>query len=421
MTVSNYISGEELPEVIQYTPKFGNLSIPATTNIMEEGTEETTERIRITTEELINMEEFIGNRDSESRIENKARKKALCGDDWNVSHTIHFEVGELSEFDTWEYMINGKKVMVSFQAGTKFLLNGNTRAWGIRKGYFKNVPSHVEANLIKFKTLDDMQQFYWKIDSQISTETATDVFHSIYDKLEFEPVSKKYGTGGSYGTGLSVMGAIICPTKWGERGFAYQNSYRPLPHEDQTRAQNRMRQEMFTYYVDEMRFNDSLCAVQEKNKKHTRFDAAAQAAHMIKFRGDGGVITRMHQKFIDAYFDPTQRNISLVNNPLQYALAEAWGPINFREHDKMIENMQRGNFGLNKDDVRGGGYFAVAKHLFYLVQIEKDGQIDRKQPMKKSVHRGGSFDYIAWMMDYVREHRLFFFVNDPAYVGANLK
>jgi hypothetical protein len=401
----------DIEEVVPYTPKIhGKYKVPSNTKIKGAFDKSQMETVMMPIEELINIEEWLGNRNSEARLEDQARRDAMSGE-FDLAHGIHFEVGELRDFGVWKTRKGGRVVHSSHQPGSRFLLNGNTRAWGIRKGYFDSVPSHVAVNILKVDTLEDMQQLYWKMDSKLSLETVGDVFTAAYDDLGFVPKSNQYAKTGGFGTALSRYGALINPKLWGNSGFSAEKGVFPLDHEDVIRAQNRLRQEMFDCYIEEMRFNDE--QMDRKKTADQRWDSTCAIAHMIKFRVDGFKVTPLHQEVLDAIFDGNVRTPDKVNTPIQFILAEMCGLGHSSASDSKVEFPMRGNWG----NPVIGAKPAVAKHLFYLVQMEQQGCIDKPCTMKRSVTKGGKFDYLDWLLGYLHENRILFAEDSTKWIG----
>jgi hypothetical protein len=397
--------------VVAYAPQFGGYKVPEGTKIKSAFGSNEIETILMSVEELINIDPWLGNRNSLKRLDDKARREAMSGD-FDLSHGIHFEIGELKNYDTWRSVKDGVVSHTSFQPGTRFLHNGNTRAWAIRKGYFDSVPSHVRVNIIKMDTLEDLQGLYWKIDSAFCFETQGDVFQAIYDDIGFIPKSNQYRNSGSFGTALSRYGALANPQLWGKYGFSVQGGVYPLDHEDYFRAKNRLMQEMFTCYIAEMRFNDE--QLERKKTADQRWDATTAIAHMLKYRADGFRITPIHQEVLDAIFDGGIRTPDKVDSPIQYILAEMVGLGQGACSDDKVEFPSRGNWG----NPVIGAKPAVAKQLFYLQEMEKVGRIDQKKRMKRSVTKGGSFDYIKDFLDpFLADNKIFFMDSGSQYIG----
>ena len=405
------LNQNEVEEVVAYTPKFGTYTVPTDTkvNSATSGIEEI-ETMMMPVEELINIEPWLGNRNSKQRLEDKARREAMSGE-FNLAHGIHFEVGVLMNYDQWRTVKNGVVTNTAIPAGTMFLLNGNTRAWAIRMGYFDSVPSHVRVNIIKMETLEEMQQLYWKIDSQFQTETTGDIFGAIYESVGFDPKSSQYKNAGSFGTTLSRYGALVNPRLWGKFGYSLTHSIFPLPHEDHFRAKNRLMQEMFTCYIEEMRFNDE--QLFRKKTADQRWDATTAIAHMIKYRADGFRITPIHQQVLDAIFNGGVRTPDKVDTPIQYILAEMAGLGHSSVSDDKVEFPSRGNWG----NPTIGALPAVAKHLFYLNEMEKMGRIDKPIRMKRSVTKGGTFDYIQELHKFLKNNHIMFMDDSTQYIG----
>ncbi len=389
---------------INFIPKLGRHVIPDTVRINSAFDEIQTVTMPI--EELINIEPWLGNRNSEARLNDSIRRETMSGE-FNSAHAIHFEVAVLTKTDVWRESKERNSTDVIVPAGTRFLVNGNTRAWAIRKGLFSSVPSHVKVNIIHLSSLKEIQNLYWKLDTKLAMETAGEVFGTIYDELGFVPKSSQYKNG-AFGMALGYYGGLVNPALWSPTGFNSNDRIYPLPDEDIPRAKNRLRQEMFRCYFKEMVYNDE---VRSRGKKGSAFkwDATTAIAHMLIYRCDGYKITDIHEKVLDAMISGTVRTPDCVNTPIQYMLAEIAGMGSSKQTNDNVNFMKRTHFGIPI----GGAKGAIGKHLYWYKRMEKDGVIDKPTRAKHSVHSGGSMDYESYLAQFLAENKHKLSGSDP--------
>ena len=365
--------------------------------------------------EVFACEKFPGNRRTEERVK-KAGFRDNLGGTWGPEHCRDFLICTLSNYDIY-HTGNPDNPVIEGQPGQQYLLNGNCRMEAVAQGMVDELPSHVWVEYVVVSSFDEMQKLYDSIDSAIAHETSSDTLGSMFPQMRFVPESSKYNEC-SFATAQNLLAVLTDPVLWGKRGSKTPN---PLPGEHPLNARNRVKKEQFVVYVKEHNFNDMQNAHHEQLSKVARalchFDAVTQAASMIKFRADGQHITRVHQQYLDAIFDPSTFTAHAIDSPIQYLIAEAMGPQQRQHHDQYVEFPYRGKFSHKL-----GSLPAVKKTLYWLERMEEYGQIDMKRNQFSRTNlslntsgKNGTIDLDNWYKNYMNDHKVEFKIDVDDY------
>jgi len=383
-------------------------------------------QVKTPIEVVYGVTKFPGNRRTDERVLKSAQRENL--EEWGPEHCRDFVICTLTGYDVY-HTGNLDNPIIEGHQGDQFLLNGNCRIASIRLGVVKEVPSHVWVEYVEVATFEEMQSFYESIDSSLATETGSDILGSMFERVGFEPTSKKYNDC-SFAYAQNLVACMTFPQLWGKSGHkGGQGSFRPLPGEHTKNASDRIKKEQFVAYQAEHLFNDEQCArhgaLTDGAKRVCRWDAISQAASMIKFRADGHRITPVHQEYLDRIFDPKTFTPAAIDSPIQYVIAEAMGVQGSPYHDGFVEFVHR-----NKFNHKLGMKPSVMKTLHWLGKMEEDGQVDKERKnfsktdlSYNSDGNNGRIELVNNFKKYVKRHKVEFEVDVDSFSypihGAN--
>ena len=196
-------------------------------------------------EQFFEIQEWITQRNTESR----ARKATVHANlsTLKKSHLV-VAIGELTQDDEDE---NGNE----YVAGTRFILDANTRKLFWSKGKTDKLPEDVLAVVYKEPTLIGLRAHYYAYDNPDAVEQASEVMTGIYKLFDFSPKSNKI-IGGAIVTAQNFAsmwtpGAPLYNTNKGIWGID------PDPNETKTQAKRWAMAEQFKFWRAEWEYLDS--------------------------------------------------------------------------------------------------------------------------------------------------------------------
>ena len=195
-------------------------------------------------EDFLQIQEWITQRNTEVR----ARKTTVHAN-LSVLKKPHLivAIGELIEDDEDE---NGNE----YKAGTRFVLDANTRKLFWLNGKTDQLPDNVLAIVYKEPTLVGLRAHYYAYDNPDAVEQASEVMTGIYKLFDFNPKSNKI-VGGSIVTAQNYAsmwtpGAPLYKTNKGIWGID------PDPNETKTQAKRWAMAEQFKFWRAEWEYLD---------------------------------------------------------------------------------------------------------------------------------------------------------------------
>ena len=196
------------------------------------------------TGDFLKIQEWITQRNTEKRA-----TKSTVYANLSVLKKPHLivAIGELTEDDEDE---NGN----FYPAGTRFVLDANTRKYYWEKGKTDQLPDNVLAIIYKEPTLVGLRAHYYAYDNPDAVEQASEVMTGIYKLFDFIPKSNKI-IGGSIVTAQNYAsmwtpGAPLFATNKGIWGVD------PDPNETKTTAKRWAMAEQFKFWRAEWEYLD---------------------------------------------------------------------------------------------------------------------------------------------------------------------
>jgi hypothetical protein len=197
-------------------------------------------------QEFLNIQEWITQRNTEKRASKSTVKSNLST--LRPSH-VNVAIGHLTENDESE---DG----TFYSAGSKFILDGNTRKLFWQRSWTDYLPEFVYAVVYSESNLLSLRKHYYSYDSPDATEQAAEVMTGIFKLLDFKPKSKKIA-GGSIVTAQNfasvyTKGAPLYDTHSGIWGIV------PSENETKTSAKRWAMAEQFKFWQAEWRWLDNI-------------------------------------------------------------------------------------------------------------------------------------------------------------------
>lgn len=196
-------------------------------------------------EQFLKIQEWITQRNTEQR----ARKTTVHANlsVLKKSHLI-VAIGELTEDDEDE---NGNE----YEAGTRFVLDANTRKLFWLNGKTDQLPDNVLAIVYKEPSLVGLRAHYYAYDNPDAVEQASEVMTGIYKLFDFNPKSNKI-------IGGSIVTAQNYASMWTPGAPLYGSNkgiwgVDPDPNETKTQAKRWAMAEQFKFWRAEWEYLDT--------------------------------------------------------------------------------------------------------------------------------------------------------------------
>ena len=201
--------------------------------------------------EVIDYEKYLSYLEWITQRNTKQRsKKVSVRSNLEILRPPHFivAIGELTADDEDE---NGNV----YKAGTRFILDSNTRRYFWQNGLSDAVPKVVIAIVYKANTLVELRKHYYAYDNPDAVEQAGEVMTGIFGLFDFKPKSNKI-LGGSIVTGQNYAsmwcpGAPLYGTNKGIWGIE------PSENDTRTTAKRWAMAEQFKFWRSEWEYLDS--------------------------------------------------------------------------------------------------------------------------------------------------------------------
>lgn len=198
----------------------------------------------LTLKDFLSIQPWITQRDTNQRV-----KKSTVRNNLETLRSPHLfvAIGELNKDDTDEL---GNE----YSKGTRFIIDGNTRAYFWERNLTNELPEELIATIYKGDTLLDLRATYYAYDNPDATEQAAEVMTGIYRLLDFKPQSKKI-LGGTIVTSQNyasmwTFGAPLYGTNKGIWGIE------PDVTETRTAAKRWAMAEQFKFWRNEWQYLD---------------------------------------------------------------------------------------------------------------------------------------------------------------------
>ena len=195
--------------------------------------------------EYITYLEWITQRNTKQRA-----KKVSVRSNLEILRPPHLivAIGELTADDEDE---NGNE----YKAGTRFIIDSNTRRYFWEHGLTDVIPKSLIANVYKASTLVELRKYYYAYDNPDAVEQAGEVMTGIYGLFDFKPKSNKI-LGGSIVTGQNYAsmwcpGAPLYGTNKGIWGIE------PTENDTRTTAKRWAMAEQFKFWRGEWEYLDT--------------------------------------------------------------------------------------------------------------------------------------------------------------------
>lgn len=201
---------------------------------------------KIPLQEFLEIPEWITQRNTEKRALKSTVKSNLST--LRPSH-VNVAIGHLTKDDESE---DG----TFYPAGSKFILDGNTRKLFWQKSWTDYLPEFVHAVVYSESNLLDLRKHYYSYDSPDATEQAAEVMTGIFKLLDFKPKSKKIASGSIVTAqnfaSIYTKGAPLYDTHSGIWAIV------PSDNETKTSAKRWAMAEQFKFWQAEWRWLDDI-------------------------------------------------------------------------------------------------------------------------------------------------------------------